>query len=118
MASPRERAAWMATSRFSLIFFWPMNSARRCGRSFSSKEESSSTGAAETSRSRLSVGLGLLRAVPIFADSNSWRDDCQSEDEAARQFYNSHLKAACGETAQQEEGTPKTARTQRDPASR
>src|SRR5215467_4232230 len=59
MASPRERAASMATARFSLIFFWPMNSARRCGRSFSSNEESSSTGAAETSRSRVSR-LGLF----------------------------------------------------------
>src|SRR5882757_6377744 len=41
----------MATSRFSLTLFWPMNSCRRWGRSFSSKEESSSTGAAETKRS-------------------------------------------------------------------
>ena len=37
-------------------FGLPMNSASRCGRSFSSKEESSSTGAAETRRSRLSPG--------------------------------------------------------------
>src|SRR5215469_18926816 len=59
MASPRERAASIATARFSLIFFWPMNSARRCGRSFSSKQESSSTGAAETSRLRVSR-LGLF----------------------------------------------------------
>src|SRR5208282_6388300 len=41
----------MATSKFSFTFDWPMNSCRRCGRSFSSKEESSSTGAAETRRS-------------------------------------------------------------------
>jgi len=50
-ASPRDFAAWMAMSRFSLTLFWPMNSCRRCGRSFNSKEESSSTGAAETRRS-------------------------------------------------------------------
>src|SRR6266404_1995036 len=50
----------MATSRFSLTLFWPMNSWRRCGRSLSSKEESSSTGAAETRRSlRCSAGWSL-----------------------------------------------------------
>src|SRR5271163_5338953 len=41
----------MATSRFSLTLFCPMNSFNRCGRSLSSKEESSATGAADTSRS-------------------------------------------------------------------
>jgi hypothetical protein len=38
-------------SRLSLTLSCPMNSRRRCGRSFSSKDESSSTGAAETMRS-------------------------------------------------------------------
>src|SRR3977135_823765 len=39
-----------------------MNSFRRCGRSFSSNEESSSTGAAETMRS-FRLGLFLARAT-------------------------------------------------------
>src|SRR5580700_3884445 len=62
-ASPRERVASMATARFSLTLAWAMNSARRCGRSFSSKEESSSTGAAETMRSRSCGILGTFLSV-------------------------------------------------------
>src|SRR5580704_9089269 len=42
----------MATARFSFTLGCPMNSRRRCGRSFSSKDESSSNGTAETMRSR------------------------------------------------------------------
>src|SRR4051794_17297933 len=44
-----------------------MNSTRRCGRSLSSKEESSSTGAADTTRSRfkLSLGAGTGAIVPV-----------------------------------------------------
>ena len=53
MASPRERAASIATARFSFTLVWPMNSFSLCGRSFNSKDESSSTGAADTSRSGL-----------------------------------------------------------------
>src|SRR6202035_5280004 len=53
----------MATARFSLTLDWPMNSPSRCGRSFSSKDESSSTGAAETRRSRLSSKLGVFLTV-------------------------------------------------------
>src|SRR5580692_10739324 len=53
----------MATARFSLTLDCPMNSARRCGRSFSSKEESSSTGAADTMRSRSCGILGTFLSV-------------------------------------------------------
>src|SRR5436305_12757096 len=49
-ASPRERAASIATAKFSLTLGCPINSSSRCGRSLSSNDESSSTGAAETSR--------------------------------------------------------------------
>src|SRR5207244_4585153 len=49
-ASPRERAASIATAKFSLTLGCPINSASRCGRSFSSNDESSSTGAADTTR--------------------------------------------------------------------
>src|ERR1035441_9528918 len=48
----------MATSRLSLTFFLPMNSRSRCGRSFSSNDESSSTGTAETMRSGWALSLG------------------------------------------------------------
>src|SRR6266849_10581674 len=58
----------MATSRFSLTLFWPMNSCRRCGRSLSSKEESSSTGAAETRRS---LRFGLSLAADTEGDGSS-----------------------------------------------
>ena len=65
MASPRDVAASIATARFSFTFFCPMNSASRCGRSFNSNDESSPTGAAETSRSRsgsgVLLGVGTLR---------------------------------------------------------
>src|ERR1700722_10516774 len=67
MASPRERAASIATARFSLTFLCPMNSPSRCGRSFNSKEESSSTGAAETSRSRSCGILGVFLTVATGA---------------------------------------------------
>src|SRR5579883_1903895 len=63
MASPRERAASMATARFSFTLSWPMNSASRWGRSFSSKEESSSTGAADTRR--LGRGGVFLRVATV-----------------------------------------------------
>src|SRR5258708_36342719 len=63
MASPRERAASIATARFSLTFACPINSPSRCGRSFSSNEESSSTAAADTTRSGLYSRLGLFLAV-------------------------------------------------------
>src|ERR1035438_7939426 len=74
MASPRERAASIATARFSLTFLWPMNSASRCGRSFSSNEESSSTGAADTRRSRLGLRLGLFFAVATASDGRTKRE--------------------------------------------
>src|SRR5208282_3816344 len=45
-----------------------MNSCRRCGRSLSSKEESSSTGAAETRRS---FKLGLSLAADTEGDGSS-----------------------------------------------
>src|ERR1017187_7749627 len=48
----------MATSRLSLTLFCPMNSRSRGGRSFSPKDESSSTGTAETMRSGLALSLG------------------------------------------------------------
>ena len=44
--------SYMSTEYFT--FFWPINSCSRCGRSFSSNDASSSTGAAETMRSRSS----------------------------------------------------------------
>src|SRR5436305_1621799 len=71
MASPRERAASIATARFSFTFFWPMNSARRCGRSFNSKEESSPTGAAETRRSRLGSAPGLFLTEATVPDGRT-----------------------------------------------
>src|SRR5580704_311648 len=63
MASPRERAASIATASCSFTLFCPMNSASRCGRSFNSKDESSSTAEAETSRSGGEFRLGLFLAV-------------------------------------------------------
>src|SRR5579864_7511931 len=71
MASPRERAASIATARFSFTFFCPMNSLNLCGRSFSSNEESSSTGAAETRRARLASRLGLFFAVATASDGRT-----------------------------------------------
>src|ERR1700694_5229343 len=71
MASPRERAASIATAKLSLTLFCPMTSASRCGRSFSSNEESSSTGAAETKRSRLGLRLGLFFAVATASDGRT-----------------------------------------------
>src|SRR5580692_9174629 len=62
----------MATSRFSLTLFCPMNSCKRCGRSFSSKEESSSTGAAETSRSLLRRSEGRCSARLSLAADTLW----------------------------------------------
>ena len=67
MASPRDFAASIAIERFSLTLDCPMNSTSRCGRSFSSNEESSSTGAAETTRSRWSGSLGVFRSVATAA---------------------------------------------------
>src|SRR5580698_4317492 len=63
----------MATSRFSLTLFCPMNSCNRCGRSLSSKEESSSTGAAETSRSFKFGKLRLSLAADTEGDVSSSR---------------------------------------------
>src|SRR6202167_3752083 len=63
MASPRDRAASIATARLSLTLVCPMNSWSLCGRSFSSNEESSSTEAADTRRSGLSFRLGLCLAL-------------------------------------------------------
>src|SRR5579864_5525773 len=71
MASPRERAASIATARFSFTFFCPMNSLSRCGRSLSSNEESSSTGAAETRRARLGLRLGSFFAVATASDGRT-----------------------------------------------
>ena len=85
MASPRDCAASIATARFSLTLFCPMNSARRCGRSFSSNEESSSTGAAETSRSRFGIEIGVVFAVATVPDG---RTKCESA-----QFV--HLRRIC-----------------------
>ena len=85
MASPRDLAASMATARFSLTFFWPMNSASRCGRSFSSNDESSPTGAADTSRSPLESKSGLSATVGTLRDS---RTKCESA-----QFV--HLRRIC-----------------------
>src|ERR1700694_3629434 len=89
----------MATARFSFTFDWPMNSHKRWGRSFSSKDESSSTGAAETTRS-LRSGFALAEATgrivtralkvqtdavdrdgiaefsPHFLHSLHWGEDC------------------------------------------
>src|SRR5438309_8809733 len=66
-ASPRERAASIATAKFSLTLGCPINSASRCGRSFSSNDESSSTGAADTTRcfrsgTFLRVATGRIRS--------------------------------------------------------
>src|ERR1035438_2502464 len=52
-----------------------MNSASRCGRSLSSKDESSSTGAAETTRSRL--GSGLEPVAVTVPDSRTKCEDVQ-----------------------------------------
>jgi hypothetical protein len=38
-------------------FLLPMTSARLCGRNFNSNDESSSSGAADTMRSRVNLGL-------------------------------------------------------------
>lgn len=48
-----------------------MNSPSRWGRSFSSKDESSSTAAAETRRSGLSFRLGLFRSVATASDGRT-----------------------------------------------
>src|SRR5713101_999987 len=59
----------MATARFSLTLDCPMNSASRCGRSFNSNEESSSTGAADTSRcfrSGMFLRVGTLQLRRLF----------------------------------------------------
>src|SRR5580704_1452065 len=62
----------MATSRFSLTLFCPMNSFNRCGRSLSSKEESSSTGAAETRRSFEGTWEGrCIARLSLAADTES-----------------------------------------------
>src|SRR5262252_6193511 len=58
----------MATDRFSLTLFCPMNSPRRCGLSLSSNDESSSTGAAETRRS---LRLGLFFASATLGDGKA-----------------------------------------------
>src|SRR4051794_13556687 len=52
-----------------------MNSDRRCGRSFSSNEESSPTGAAETRRSRFGSTSTLLLVLATNPDS---RTKCES----------------------------------------
>src|SRR3954462_12618707 len=52
-----------------------MNSDRRCGRSFSSNEESSPTGAAETRRSRFGSTSRLFLALATDPDS---RTKCES----------------------------------------
>jgi len=73
-ASPRDRAASRAMPSCSFAFSWPMNSCRRRGRSFSSNEESSSTGAAETSRSFVCVGrwsAGLSLAADTEGDGKA-----------------------------------------------
>src|SRR5947209_6032961 len=75
MASPRDRAASMETARFSFTFFCPMNSAKRWGRSFNSNVESSSTGAAETRRSRLYSRLFL--AVATASDGRTKYESAQ-----------------------------------------
>src|SRR5262245_5712794 len=49
-ASPRFRAAWIATSRFSLTLFWPTYSTSFFGRSDNSKGASSSAIAPATTR--------------------------------------------------------------------
>src|SRR5947207_9433729 len=74
-ASARERAASIATARFSLTFVCPMNSPSRCGRSFSSNEESSSTGAAETTRSFKS-GSCLTEATGRIVRGNRHSSNC------------------------------------------
>jgi len=48
-------------SRGSPVLFCPMNSRSRCGRSFSSNDESSSTGTAETMRSGWALSLAKAR---------------------------------------------------------
>ena len=60
MASPRDRAASIATARLSLTFFWPMNSASRCGRSFNSNDESSSTGARRNEALAVGIEVGIV----------------------------------------------------------
>src|SRR5438105_3950756 len=52
----------MATARFSFTLGCPMNSDSFCGRSFNSKEESSSTWAADTRRS-FRLGSALVDAT-------------------------------------------------------
>src|SRR5665213_3602174 len=63
-ASPRALAAASAMASCSFAFSWPMNSARRLGRSFSSTTSSSSTLPAETRRS----ASAALR--PVLFESN------------------------------------------------
>src|SRR6266404_3763066 len=56
-----------------------MNSPSRCGRSFNSKDESSSTGAAETRRSQLSSKLGvfLKAATGRIVSGNGNSGNCE-----------------------------------------
>src|SRR5579863_4264547 len=61
-------------NRYRQIFLTlacPINSLNRCGRSFNSNEESSSTGAADTKRSRLASRLRLFLAVATLPDSTT-----------------------------------------------
>jgi len=87
MASPRDRAASIATARFSLTLLCPINSLSRCGRSFSSNEESSSTAAADTNRSRLDSSRleprsRLFRAVATgrILPRTAWRQPPRLSD--------------------------------------
>src|ERR1039458_8736060 len=79
-ASPRDFAASRAMASCSLAFSWPMNSLRRVGRSFSSKAWSSSTRAAETSRSASGEGFsfGLFLGDSTLGDGKAKRDYLQS----------------------------------------
>src|SRR5580700_3581719 len=99
MASPRDFAASIATCRFSFSFFWPINSLSSCGRSFNSNDESSSTGAADTRRSRFGVRLGLLLAAAIDSDSRTKCETAQSlmrtESKSCRQDSLSYLFIIC-----------------------
>ena len=86
----------MATSRLSLTFCWPMNSRRRCGRSFSSNEESSSSGAAETTRSRsgckLSLGRGTQGDGKAKAAAMRNEHRVQTTDNGSHRLYHSHVR--------------------------
>src|SRR5271163_3836981 len=76
----------MATSRFSLTLFCPMNSCSRCGLSFSSKDESSSTGAAETRRSlTYSAELSLAADTEAMVKRKVESSNCRRE--SVPQFY-------------------------------